>query len=140
MLKPIRHIIFSEDVLNYLTHFFGINDKILKSKSSVQQKKFYKLLQKSKTENNPEKVILNFSKHVFSDIEKKLLKKGLNFYLPPQQLKYADYLVHFEFFYRNIRNLEILSKEDLDFVKTKTKEVAQSNIIKNIINYKKSIQ
>ena len=110
--------------MNYLTHFFGINDKILKSKSSVHQKKFYKLLQESKTENNPEKVILNFSKHVFSDIEKKLLTKGLNFCLPPQQLKYTDYLVHFEFFYRDIRNLEILSKEDLDFVKTKTKEVA----------------
>ena len=112
------------DFAHVSTLFFRINDKILKSKSSVQQKKFYKLLQKSKTEKNPEKVILNFSKHVFSDIEKKLLKKGLNFYLPPQQLKHADYLVHFEFFYRDIRNLEILSKEDLDFVKTKTKEVA----------------
>ena len=89
--------------------FFGINDKILKSKSSVQQKKFYKLLQESKTENDPEKVIFNFSKYVLSDIEKKLLAKGLNFCLPPKQLKYADYLVHFELFYRDIRNLEIFS-------------------------------
>ena len=100
--------------------FFGINDKILKSKSSFQQKKFYKLLQESKIENNPEKVIL-------SDTEKKLLAKGLNFCLPPKQLKYADYLVHFELFYRDIRNLEIMSNEDLDFVKTKTKETALSS-------------
>ena len=50
--------------------------------------------------------------------------KGLNFCLPPKQLKYANYLAHFEFFYRDIRNLEILSNEDLDFVKTKTKETA----------------
>ena len=67
---------------------------------------FYKLLQESKTRNDPEKkeVIFNFSKYVLSDIEKKLLVKGLNFCLPPKQLKYVDYLVHFELFYRDIRN------------------------------------
>ena len=53
--------------------------------------------------------------------------KGLNFCLPPKQLKYANCLVHFELFYRDIRNVEILSKEDLDFVKTKTKETALSS-------------
>ena len=113
------------------TLFFGINDKILKSKNSVQQKKFYKLLQESKIENDPEKVIFNFSKYVLSDTKKYvLLVKGLNFCLPPKQLKYADYLVHFELFYRDIRNLEILSNEDLDFVKTKTKETALSSFRK----------
>ena len=61
------------------TLFFGINDMILKSKSSVQQKKFYKLLQESKTENGHEKVIFNFAKYVLSDFEKKLLAKGLIF-------------------------------------------------------------
>ena len=115
------------DFAHASTLFFGINDKILKSKSSVQQKKFYKLLQESKIENDPEKVISNFSKYILSDIEKKLLAKSLNFCLPPKQLKYADYLVHFELFYRDIRNLEILSNEDLDFVKTKTKETALSS-------------
>ena len=113
------------DFTHVSTLFFRINDKILKSKSSFQQKKFYKL-QESKTENDPEIVIFNFSKYVFSNIERKLLAKGLNFCLPPKQLKYADYLVHFELFYRDIRNLEILSNEDLDFVKTKTKETALS--------------
>ena len=38
-------------------------------------------------------------------------------------MKSADYLVQFELFLRDIRNLDILSIEDLDFVKTKTKEV-----------------
>ena len=94
---------------------FEINDKILKSKISVQQKKFCKLLQESKTENDPEKVIFNFSKYVLSDIEKKLLAKDLNFCLPPKQLKYAEYLVHFELFYRDIRNLEILSNFQCNF-------------------------
>ena len=66
------------DFAHVSTLFFGINDKILKSKSSVQQKKFYKLLQESKTEKDPEKVIFNFSKYVLSDIEKKLLAKGFH--------------------------------------------------------------
>ena len=109
------------------TLFFGINDKILKPKNLVLQKKFYKLLQESKTENDPEKVIFNFSKYVLSNIEKKLLVKGLNFRLPSNQLKYANYLVHLELLHRNIRNLEILSNEDLDLVKTKAKETALSS-------------
>ena len=108
------------------TLFFGINDKILKSKSSVQQKKLYKPLQENMTENDPEKVISSFSKNVLCDTEKKLLAKGLNFCFALKQLKYADYLVHFELFHRDIYNLEILPNEDLDFVKTKTKETALS--------------
>ena len=62
-----------------------------------------------------------------SDIEKKLLAKGLNFCLTPKKLNYADCLVHFELFYRDICNLEILFNEDLDFVKTKAKETALSS-------------
>ena len=42
-------------------------------------------------------------------------------------LDYADYLVQFELFFRDIRDLDILSNEDLDFVKAKTKEVALSS-------------
>ena len=113
------------DFVHVNTLSFGIYDKILKSKGWVQQKKFYKLLQESKTENNPEKVIFSFTKYILSNIEKKLLAKGWNFCLPPKQLNYADYLAHFELFYRQIRNLEILSNED--FVKTKTKESAWSS-------------
>ena len=97
------------------------------------------------TENDPEKVISNFSKNVLSDIEKKLLAKGLNFCLTLKQLKYADYLVHFELFQRDICNLEIFSNEDLDFVKTKLKKQHyrhSDNIIKthNKIFLRKNLQ
>ena len=78
-------------------------------------------------ENDPEKIIFNFSKYELSNAEKELLAKGLDFCLAPKQLNYADYLVHFELFYRNIRNLKVLCSEDLDFVKTKTKEAALSS-------------
>ena len=49
-------------------------------------------------------VIFNFSFYVLSVIEKNLLAKCLNFCLPPKQLKYVDYLIHFELFYRAYRN------------------------------------
>ena len=110
------------DFAHLSTLSFGINVKILNSKSSVQQKKFDKLLQESKTENDHKKVIFNFSKYVLSNIEEKLLAKELNFCIPYKKLKYANSFTHFELFYRDIYNLEILSNEDLDFVKTKTKK------------------
>ena len=92
------------DFAHVSTLFFVINDKILKSKSLFQQKKFYKLVHENKMEGDPEKVIFNFLKYELSDAEKKLLAKDLNFCLAPEQLNYADYLVHFKLFYRNIKN------------------------------------
>ena len=71
---------------------------------------------------NTSKTIFNFSKYELSDCEKRLLAKGLNFSLPPKYLDYADYLVNFKLFYRNMRNLGILSNEDLDFVKQEQKK------------------
>ena len=60
-------------------------------------------------------------------MEKSLLITGLQFSLPPKKLNYADYLTNFELFYRSIRNLDVLSNGDLDFVKTKIKNAAQSS-------------
>ena len=45
----------------------------------------------------------------------------MKFCLPTKLFQYVNYLVHFELLYRDICNLEILSNDDLDFVKTKTK-------------------
>ena len=61
--------------------------------------------------------------------------KGLNFSLPPKYLDYADYLVNFELFYRNIHNLGILSNEDLDFVKTRTKLSSYRNYNNNVLQH-----
>ena len=57
-----------------------------------------------------------------------LKRSHLQFFLLPKQLKYTHYFIHFELFYRDIRNLEILSIEDLDFVETKTEETALSTL------------
>ena len=103
-----------------------INDLKRKSNNVVQQKKFCKLLKEKRSTQNPEKVIFNFSGYVLPDCGKSLLTKSLNFSIPCKKLDYADYLVHFELFFRDIRNLDILSYEDLDFVKAKTKETVLS--------------
>ena len=42
-------------------------------------------------------------------------------------MDYDDCSVNFELFYRNIRNLDILSNKDLDFVKIRPKEEALSS-------------
>ena len=54
-------------------------------------------------------------------------RKGLFFFnIPPKELNQADYLVNFKLFYKDICNLEVLSAEDLDFMKTKSKDIALS--------------
>ena len=55
-------------------------------------------------------------------MEKTLLIKGLSFSLLPEKLSYSDYLINFELFYRNINDLNILSGDNLDFIKTKIKD------------------
>ena len=77
--------------------------------------------------HDPRKVIFNFPKYEQPDSEKSLLAKGLNFSLPPKYLDYGGYFVNFVLFCRNIYNLGILFNEDLDFVKTRTKEAALSS-------------
>ena len=86
-----------------------------------------KLVKSNISMQDPRKVIFNFSKYELSDCEKRLLLKVSNFSLPPKYLDYAYCLVNFELFYRNICNLGILSNEDLDFVKIKTKEASLSS-------------
>ena len=61
-------------------------------------------------------------------MEASLLLKCLNFIILSKKLNHADYPSSFEFFYRVIRrNLQVLSTEDLDFIKTKTKGIALSS-------------
>ena len=107
--------------------FLGHNDKVLKQKSTIQQRKFNNLLKDNKLQHDPVKIIFNYSSYVLSEAEKSLLLKGLKFSIPPKKLNHADYLVNFKLFYRDIGNLQVLSAEDLDFIKTKTKDIALSS-------------
>ena len=61
-----------------------------------------------------------------SDLEKRLLAKGLNYALPPIKLNYGDYMTPFELFYREIRKQPIEDHE-LEKVKTEIKKEAYSS-------------
>ena len=105
--------------LELMTRFW-IQEVQLNRKGSIN---FYRKALKT----IPKNLLLNFCKYALSNIEKKLLSKGLNFCLPTKELKHANYLVIFEWFYRDFRNLEIAPNEDLNVLKTKTKETVLSS-------------
>ena len=50
----------------------------------------------------------NFSSHVLTDQDKSFLSKGLNFAIPAKDINYADYMLPFELFYRDINSLRFL--------------------------------
>ena len=71
--------------------FLGHNDKVLKQKSTIQQRKFNKhLLKDKKPQSDPEKTFFNYSSYVISETEKSLFQKSLNFSIPPKILNHAD--------------------------------------------------
>ena len=107
--------------------FLGSNSRILASKSAIQQKDLSKLVKSNIFVQGPNKDIFSFSIYELSDGEKRLLAKGSNFSSLPKYLDYADYLVNFELFCKNISNLGILSSEGLGFVKTRTNEAVVSS-------------
>ena len=62
--------------------FLRHNDKVLKQKSTFQQKKFNNLLKDKKPQNDPKKVTFNYSSYVLSKavmFYQYLLLKGLKF-------------------------------------------------------------
>ena len=66
--------------------FIGHNDKVLKQKSIIQQKKFNNQVKDKKPQHNPKKIIFNCSSYVLSEVEKALLWKGLNLSIPQKNL------------------------------------------------------
>ena len=74
--------------------FFKDTFSNLLTYNKIQQKKFSELLKEYPPRNDPEQVIFNFSEATLNESEKALLSRGLNFSLPPKQLKYVDYLLN----------------------------------------------
>ena len=116
--------------VHVLSLFLGHNDKVLKQKSTIQQNKLNNLLKDKELQHNTEKTFLFYSRYVLSEVKKSFLQNGLNFTISPKKFNHADYLASFELFHRHIRNLQVLSAEDLDFIKTKTKDIALSSFRK----------
>ena len=84
-----------------------------------------KLLKYKKPQQDPD-IIIFYSSYVRSEVKNSILLKGLIFRTPPNKLNNADDPIHFELFDRDICSLGLLSAEDLDFIKIKTKNIALS--------------
>ena len=80
----------------------GNDSKLVKIKQVLYKKLHALGKDSSKGAHDPNKVIFNFSSHKLSDIEKKVLVRGLNFALPPVKLNYGDYLTPLEFLFRDV--------------------------------------
>ena len=92
------------------------NDFKLSKVREVHNKKLHNLGLENRYEcHDPDKVIFNYLSYELSDLEKRLLAKGLNYALPPIKLNYGDYMTPFELFSREIRKLPI---EDHELEKT----------------------
>ena len=62
--------------------FLVHNDKVLKHKSAIQQKKFNNLLKDKKLQHDPKNVNFNHSSYVLSKAVRYLHFKGLDFSIP----------------------------------------------------------
>ncbi len=83
-------------------------------------------MEKSRNQTDPDKVIFNFSTHILTPAQKKLLARGLNFSIPPKRLLEHDYLAPFELLYRSISSLPVFSG-DQRLLKTRLKDIALSS-------------
>ena len=88
-------------------------------------KKLYKLgyFERDRERNDPDQVIHNFSSYALSDVERSLFPKGLNFSIPPKNLKFADYMASYETLYKDAKGCDV-SKQKLDLLKIDLKKVA----------------
>ena len=82
----MQHEISVIDFAHVSSLFLISNNRILASKSAIQQKKLSNLVKSNISMHDPSKVIFNFPKYELSDCEKGLLAKGLNFSLPTEYL------------------------------------------------------
>ena len=102
---------------------------------ATQSKKLEKLIL-DYNKDNPGTNIFNFSSHVLTDAQTALLSKGLNYAIPPKNLRYEDYLIPFEMLFRNIDETGKLPKDNKLFFKNSLKETCFSSFN----NYNKSKQ
>ena len=119
--KELQSVLNCIDFAPSCSLFLSRNDFFIRL-MRIFKNKFNKLLKEPQPRQNSEKVVFNYSSISLSDAQKSLLVKDLKFSISPKKPNYRDYSVNFEFFYRSIYNLDSMSNENLDFVKTKIKD------------------
>ena len=107
---------------SYICSLFQVvSDKSVLHHDNIQKRKLKILLEISlkvviNDIHEPNKVIFNFSSYEFSDFEKTVLCKGLNFSVKPKSIEYSKLLLPFDLLFRDVKQ-ENLCTEDLSLMK-----------------------
>ena len=87
---------------------------------------FLSKLLESKIKHDPKDIIYNFSSRNLTKNQAALLIKGLNFAIPPKNLRYEDYMLQYELLYRDLSKIDI-TNEQLIFAKNEVRNLALSS-------------
>ena len=68
--------------------------------------------------NNPERVIFNFSLYELTDEEQNILCQNFNFSVKPRFIEYSDFLLPFELLFCDIKR-EVLCNDDMSLIKAR---------------------
>ncbi len=127
VLDAFRNSVSFLDFVHFSCKLSDSVGRCASQRQQIQTRKFDRLQQEdSRCRNDPDKVIFNFSSHILSPAQKKLLSRGLNFSLAPKKLLEHDYLAPFEMLYRSVSGLPIFSG-DRRLLKTRLKDIALSS-------------
>ena len=128
---------YHKKIRTYLFSFSYWQESSIKAHAVTPENKFNKLLKGRQSKQDTVNVFFNCSNISFSDTEMSLLVKGLQFSIPPKKLNFADYFHNFEIFYRIIYicNVNNMSKENLDFVRTKINDADLTSFRNYNVNY-----
>ena len=126
--ESLHAVLSSVDFAHICTVYLCGNDNRINQVRDTHDKKLFNLMNDvSSNTLDSDKIIHNFSSYMLSDVEKSLLRKGLNFTIRPNKLNYADYCINFELLFRDVLTLKMDDKANEDLLKTKLKELALSS-------------
>ena len=121
--------------MDFLHYEIIISSTVIRETSSFQKTHMKKLLglrAESKSANgllDPDSVITNLSSYKLSDVEKMALSRGLQFTLPPSELKKGNYLANFEMLFSLLGEACFLgSIDDKLYFKNKLRDYAFSSL------------
>ena len=132
--RKLRETLGIIDYTHVCCLFLNNNDKKLENQEAIHSKKLFNLsIESSKTSHDPQKVIFDYSSHVLTENGKSLPRKGLNCAIPPDKLKFSDFLLPFKLLYCELQNLDVTDQKK-QLLKARIKDSAFSSLNSYIKN------
>ena len=127
-----RSIVYNLDWVHYQRVIDEKCSTVCSTSSDRLQNKLDRLRVHARSDNgllDPDSVITNLSSYTLNDIEKTALARGLNFTLPPKQLKKGSYLASYEVLFKRLDSMPFNgSNDDRLYFKNKLRDSAFSSL------------